>query len=111
MIIFPYGFYLLNGKRPIHLGNDLEAREAMMTWLDANNSGHLRSDMIGGAQLLTRFRGFDDTGWSAAMHQAPLLFETMFCSEGEVTRHRQYAEYDTALAGHAELLDISGRLH
>lgn len=46
MIIFPYGFYILDGKRPIHLGNDLEAREAMMSWMDANNSGHLRSDCI-----------------------------------------------------------------
>lgn len=29
MIIFPYGFYILDGARPVHLGNDLEAHEAM----------------------------------------------------------------------------------
>lgn len=111
MIIFPFGFYILDGKRLIHLGNDLEARKASTAWLEANNNGRLRSDVIAGAQLLTRFLGFDQSGRSAAMNYAPLLFETALCDDGKITRCRLYSDYDAALAGHAELLDISRRLH
>ncbi|MCK1332824.1 MULTISPECIES: hypothetical protein [unclassified Bradyrhizobium] len=111
MIIFPFGFYILDGKRLIHLGNDLEAQKASAAWLEANNNGHLRSDVIAGAQLLTRFVGFDRSGRSAAMNNEPLLFETTFSGDGEITRCRVYSDCDTALAGHAELLDISRRLH
>lgn len=113
MIIFPFGFFILEGKRPVYLGNDLEAQKAMRTWIDANPERvHLRLDVIGRAQLLTRFLGFDANGQSAKMVQAPLLFETT-CSENEkTTLHRLYSDYDAALAGHVQLIEIArGRLH
>ncbi|MET4275175.1 MULTISPECIES: hypothetical protein [unclassified Bradyrhizobium] len=112
MIIFPFGFYVLEGKRPIYVGNDLEAQKAMRAWMEANpHRVHLRLEVIGLEQPLTRFRGCDESGRSAAMDYAPLLFETT-CYGRKDTVRRLYHDYDAALRGHAELIEISRkRLH
>ncbi|MCK1432518.1 MULTISPECIES: hypothetical protein [unclassified Bradyrhizobium] len=113
MIIFPFGFYVLEGKLPVYLGNDLEAQKAMQAWLEANpDCVQLRLDVIGPEQLLTRFLGFDVSGRSAAMDHGPLLFETTCCEKENITVRRLYHDYDAALRGHAELIEISRkRLH
>ncbi|MBR0865941.1 hypothetical protein ACVIWV_002441 [Bradyrhizobium diazoefficiens] len=35
MIIFPFGFYTLEGKRPIYVGNDIEAQKTARAWIEA----------------------------------------------------------------------------
>jgi len=107
MIIFPFGFYVLEGKLPIYVGNDLEAQKAMQAWMEGNPQRvRLRLDVIGIEQLLTRFLGCDKSGRSAAMDHAPLLFETTRCREEKVNVRRLYKDYDAALRGHAELAEI-----
>jgi|SRR6478609_4051606 hypothetical protein len=107
MIIFPFGFYVLEGKLPIYVGNDLEAQKAMQVWIEANPQRvRLRLDVIDSKQLLTKFRGFDASDRSATMDQGPLLFETTCCEEEQVIVRRLYGDYDAALRGHAELAEI-----
>ena len=113
MIIFPFGFFILEGKRPVYLGNDLRAQKAMQAWIDAHPERvHLRLDVIARAQLLTRFLGFDANGRSAKMVQAPLLFETTLVEDEKTALRRLYSDYDAALAGHVQLMEIArSRLH
>ncbi|WP_439399512.1 hypothetical protein ACRQ5Q_19340 [Bradyrhizobium sp. PMVTL-01] len=110
MIIFPFGFYILEGKRPIYMGNDIEAQRTVRAWIEANpTTVHLRLDVIGLVQVSTRFLGCDESGRSAAMDHAPRLFATTFCEEGKSTVRRLYSDYDAALAGHAQLVEIERR--
>lgn len=62
MIIFPLGFFILEGKRPVYLGNDLEAQKAVRTWINANpDKLHLSLDVIGPVQFLTRSIGCNES--------------------------------------------------
>ena len=60
MIIFPFGFYILEGKRLVHVGNDLEAQKTVRTWMDDNpEKVILRCDRVAQEQITTRFLGYN----------------------------------------------------
>src|SRR3954462_3821974 len=113
MIIFPFGFYILEGKRPIYVGNDLQAQEAVLTWMDANQDKvRLRFDIVGPAQIVTKFLGWNAAFPSVSMDQAPLLFEATLEVDGQVAVRHLYNDYDAALMGHADLTErAKARLH
>ena len=110
MIIFPFGFYILDGKSPIYVGNDLEAKDFVRAWLEAN-PGQVRLGFaaIGPARILTRFLGWDEAFRSSSMDPEPLLFETTLDGAPDIGARRLYRDYDDALAGHAELVEIARR--
>ncbi|MET4041024.1 hypothetical protein ABIC03_002715 [Bradyrhizobium sp. RT6a] len=55
MIIFPFGFYILEGKRPVYVGNDLEVQKTVRSWMGANpEKVRLSFDQIGSAHILTK---------------------------------------------------------
>jgi len=113
MIIFPFGFYILDGQFPIYVGNDLEAQNIVRAWMEANpEKVRLRFDRLGCTQILTKFLGWNTGSRASRMDQEPLLFETIMDRDGEIPVRRLYSDYEAALAGHAELVDIAkSRLH
>ncbi len=111
MIIFPFGFYILDGKIPVYVGNDLDAQNAVRAWAKANpEQVRLGFDEIGAMRVLTIFLGWDRTSSPSRMDQAPLLFETTIVDgRDELHTRRRYSDYDAALAGHAELVGLARR--
>ncbi len=111
MIIFPFGFYILDGKIPVYVGNDLDAQNAVRAWEQANlEQVRLGFDEIGAMRVLTIFLGWDRTSSPSRMDQAPLLFETTIVDgRDELHTRRRYSDYDAALAGHAELVGLARR--
>ncbi|MET4388078.1 hypothetical protein ABIB73_003840 [Bradyrhizobium sp. F1.4.3] len=111
LIIFPFGFYILDGKMPVHVGNDLEAQNAVCAWAKANpEQVRLGFDEVGAMKVLTVFLGWDRSSSPSRMDQAPLLFETTITGHREELQlRRRYSDYDAALAGHAELVALSRR--
>lgn len=108
MIIFPFGFYILDGKLPVYVGNDLEAQNIVRAWQEANPEKlRLRFDVIGSMQVLTRFLGWNEHLRSDSMDQGALLFEATLDGGGGIPARRLYGEYDAAIAGHAELVEIA----
>lgn len=106
MIIFPFGFYILDGKTPAYVGNDLEAQNTVRAWREANpEQVRLGLDVVGPLQIRTTFVGCDYGASRNSMDQSPLLFETVVRRQEETVRERRYGSYDAALAGHAEILD------
>lgn len=110
MIIFPFGFYILHGKMPVYIGNDLEAQKTVIAWKQANvEQIQLGFDQIGPVQVSTVFHGWDHGASHSRMDQSPLLFETVI-SGGQYDSHqRRYSDCDAALAGHAELVELAER--
>jgi hypothetical protein len=108
LIIFPFGFYILDGRTPVHLGNDLDAQDAVRAWMKANpDQIRLGFDEVGAMRVLTRFLGWDPVASPSRMDQAPRLFETTITGEREELQlRRRYGDYDDALAGHAELVAL-----
>jgi hypothetical protein len=112
MIVFPFGFYILEGKRPVYVGNDLEAQKTVRSWMGANpEKVRLSFDQIGSAHIATKF-----LGWNAArsnsMDRTPLLFEGALIADEQTHVRRFYGDYDAALEGHVKLIEIAkGRLH
>ncbi|MBP0116390.1 hypothetical protein [Bradyrhizobium vignae] len=113
MIIFPFGFYILDGKRPIYLGNNFEAQETMRNWMRLNpDKVLLRSDMVGATEIFTEFLGCDRTAVSATMCQGfPLLFKTTRSAHGVAAEIRRYDAYDDSIRGHTEIVQMYQRLH
>ena len=108
MIIFPFGFYILDGKSPVYVGNDLEAQNIVRAWKEANaEQVQLAFDELGPTRVSTVFEGWDHGASYRRMDQAPLLFETRVVGHLCDIEPRRYGDYDAALAGHAELV---GRL-
>jgi hypothetical protein len=106
MIIFPFGFYILDGKTPVYVGNDLEAQNTVRVWKEANpEQVRLCLDMVGPLQIRTTFVGWDCGASRSSMDQSPLLFETVVLRHEETLRERRYSGYDAALAGHAAMRD------
>jgi hypothetical protein len=98
------GFYTLDGKEPVFLGNDSAAFIEMARWRDECwEQCQLAHDEIGNASVSTVF-----LCWNHGVHRdtaPPLLFETMVF--GGVYNHAQqrYATFDEAMAGHAVFVD------
>jgi hypothetical protein len=114
MVIFPFGFYILDGKTPVYVGNDLEAQKTVSAWKDANPGQVLLSvDQIGASQILTTFQGWDYGTSYRNMDQAPLLFATVISRAQQAGHERRYSVYDDALAGHAMLFKsvLAGRAY
>ena len=111
MIIFPFGFYILDGKTPVHVGNDLDAQNTVRAWAKANpEQVRLGFDEAGAMRVLTMFLGWDRSSSPSRMDPAPLLFETTILgSREELQLRRRYSDYDAALAGHAEIVDLARR--
>jgi hypothetical protein len=110
MIIFPFGFYILDGKSPVYVGNDLEAQNIVRAWMEANpGKVRLGFDAMGPIRVLTRFLGWDESLRSGSMDPEPLLFETTLDGDPEIGTRRLYRDYRAALAGHAELVEIAKR--
>lgn len=110
MIIFPFGFYILDGKSPIYVGNDLDAKDFARAWLEANpGQVRLGLDAIGTVRISTRFLGWDEAFRSSRMDPEPLLFETTLDGAPDIGTRRLYCDYDDALAGHAEFVEIVRR--
>ena len=109
MIIFPFGFYILDGKTPVHVGNDLDAQNAVRAWAKANpEQVRLGFDEVGAMRVLTIFLGWDRSHSPSRMDPSPLLFETTVVNDREeLHTRRRYSDYDAALAGHAELVDLA----
>src|SRR5689334_11325460 len=108
MNIFPFGFYILDSTSPIYVGNDLEAKDFVRAWLEANpEKAQLAVDAIGPFQILTRFLGWDERLRSGSMDATPLLFETSLDGGPGVAERRRYRDYNAALAGHADLVEIA----
>jgi hypothetical protein len=109
LIIFPFGFYILDGKSPVYVGNDLEAQNNVRAWKEANaEQVQLAFDELGSVQepvqVSTVFHGWDHGASYRRIDQAPLLFETRVVSHLWDIQPRRYSDYDAALAGHAELV-------
>jgi hypothetical protein len=113
MIIFPFGFYILEGNRPTYIGNDLEAQKTVRAWIEANPERvRLRFDVVGPTQVLTKFLGWNDGVRSSSMALKPLLFETTLVVDLERATRQFHSDYDAALACHAELVQLAkNRLH
>ncbi|MCK1546955.1 hypothetical protein IVA98_00515 [Bradyrhizobium sp. 160] len=113
MVIFPFGFYILEGASPVYVGNNLEAQRITVAWMDANpDKVCLRSEAVGPTELATKFLGWDGSGGSAGMGQAPFLFATTCSCEGRPLMKRLYRDYEAALAGHTELIELAkSKLH
>ena len=110
MIIFPFGFYILDGKTPVYVGNDLQAQNTVCAWKAANSErAQLGFDEVGDVQVLTIFEGWDHGSSPSRMDSAPRLFETRVLSNQKELHKRRYNDYDAAIAGHAELLKSAGR--
>lgn len=111
MIIFPFGFYILDGKTPVHVGNDLDAQNAVRAWAKANpEQVRLGFDEVGAMRVLTIFLGWDRSHSPSRMDPSPLLFETTVVNDREeLHTRRRYSDYDAALAGHAELAGLARR--
>lgn len=109
MIIFPFGFYVLDGKTPVYVGNDLEARNTVHAWMEANPEQiRLGFDQVGPMQVLTVFQGSDHGASRSRMDQAPLLFETTISGgPDDLEARRRYNDYDAALDGHAALVGLA----
>jgi hypothetical protein len=106
MIIFPFGFYILDGKAPVYVGNDLEAQNTVLAWKEANPEQiRLGFDEVGLVQIMTIFQGWDYGASHSSMDQEPLLFETTVSRDQKELHKRRYRNYEAAIAGHAELLD------
>ena len=61
-------------------------------------------------RVLTIFLGWDRSSSPSRMDQAPLLFETTVVDDQDALHtRRRYSDYDAALAGHAELVDLARR--
>ncbi len=106
MIIFPFGFYVLDGKTPVYVGNDLEAQNTALAWMEANPEQiRLGFDQVGPMLVLTVFQSSDHGASRSSMDQAPLLFETTISGgPDDLEPRRRYSDYDAALEGHAELV-------
>jgi hypothetical protein len=108
MIIFPFGFYILDGKTPVYIGNDLQAQNTVCAWKIAHPERvRLRFDEVGSVQVLTIFEGWDHGASRSSMDQAPLLFQTTVFRDQDDLHKRRYSDYDAAMAGHAELLNLA----
>jgi hypothetical protein len=109
MIIFPFGFYVLDGKIPVYVGNDLEAQATAHAWMEANPEQiRLGLDQVGPMQVLTIFHSSDHGASRSRMDQAPLLFETTICGgPDDLEMRRRYNDYEAALEGHAELVGLA----
>lgn len=108
MIIFPFGFYILDGRSPVYVGNDLDAQNTVRAWLDANPERvRLAFDAVGPVRISTRFLGWNEQPRPDSMDPAPMLFETTLDGVPELATRRVYGDYETALAGHAELVEIA----
>jgi hypothetical protein len=109
VIIFPFGFYILDGKMPVYVGNDLEAQNTVSAWKAINAEQiRLAFDKVGPVQISTVFEGWDHGASYAHMDQAPLLFETTVLNDpNDPHQRRRYSGYDAALAGHAELVELA----
>jgi hypothetical protein len=35
VIVFPFGFYSLDGRTPVYVGNDLDAQNTVRAWMEA----------------------------------------------------------------------------
>jgi hypothetical protein len=111
MIIFPFGFYILDGKTPVYVGNDLDAQNIARAWMDAHPEQiRLGCDEVGPVRILTVFQSSDLGASRGSMDQAPLLFETTVSGgPDELQAHRRYRDYDAAREGHAELVELARR--
>jgi hypothetical protein len=108
MIIFPFGFFILDEKAPVYVGNDLRAQTIVRAWLEANpDKVRLAFDAVGPARVLTRFLGWDESPRSSSMDPEPMLFESSSDGIPEIAERRLYRNYHAALAGHAELVEIA----
>jgi hypothetical protein len=109
LIIFPFGFYILDGRMPVRLGNDLAAQTAMRAWMHAHPEQiRLGCDDIGAIKVETVFLGWDRVASPARMDQTPLLFETTIAhGQGEPQMQRRTSDYDDALTGHAALVALA----
>jgi hypothetical protein len=108
MIIFPFGFFILGDTSPIYIGNDIEAQKTVLTWMRLNPDKVLmRSDFVGSTEIVTRFLGWDENGGSATMRQSPLLFKTTSTAEGVVVSHRLYSDFEAAIEGHDDLVQLA----
>lgn len=108
MIIFPYGFYILDGRSPIYVGNDLEAQDTVRAWLDANpGKVRLGLDVIGPVRISTRFLGWNEQPRSDSMDPRPFLFETTLDGAPDIVTRRLYRDYDAASTGHVELVALA----
>jgi hypothetical protein len=94
------GFYTLNGKEPVYLGNDAAAFVEMSRWRDESwDRCQLAHDEIGKAAISTVF-----LCWNHSLHRdtlPPLLFETMVFGGAYNHAQQRYATFDEAMAGHA----------
>ena len=111
MIIFPFGFYILDGKTPVYVGNDLQAQNTVRVWIEVNDEQvTLSFDEVGPMQISTMFRGSDHAVSGSRMDQAPLLFETTISgAPDDLQVRRRYSDYDAALGGHAEMVGLARR--
>jgi hypothetical protein len=110
MIIFPFGFYILDGKAPVYVGNDLQAQNTVRAWKEANPERvQLGFDEVGSVQVSTIFEGWDHGSSPSRMDSAPRLFETRVLSNQKDLHKRRYSDYDAAMAGHAELVKCAGK--
>jgi hypothetical protein len=110
MIIFPFGFYILEGRSPVYVGNDLEAQSIVRTWMEANpEKVCLGLEAIGTIRVLTQFLGWDQSLRPSSMDLVPWLFETVLEGDPEIDARRLYGDYQAALDGHAELVGIATR--
>jgi hypothetical protein len=109
MIIFPFGFHVLDGKTPVYVGNDLEAQNTAHAWMEANpEQVRLGFDEVGPMQVLTVFQSSDHGASRSRMDQATLLFETTVSGGPDgLEARRRYSDYDAALEGHAELVGLA----
>jgi hypothetical protein len=109
LIVFPFGFYILDGQTPVYVGNDLEAQNSVRAWMKANpEQVRFGFDEVGAMQVRTRFLGWDRSASPSRMDQTPLLFETTIVGgRDEIHMCRRYADHAAALAGHAELVGLA----
>ena len=108
MIIFPFGFFILEDRSPVYVGNDLGARSLVQAWLEANPGlVRLACDVVGPVQVGTRFLGWDESPRAGRMDPEPLLFESRLDGVPEIAERRLYRDGREALAGHAELIEIA----
>lgn len=108
MIIFPFGFFILEDRSPVYVGNDLGAQSFVRAWMEANPElVQLACEGIGPVQVRTRFLGWDETPRSRRMDPEPLLFESRLDGVPEMSTRRLHRDLQEALASHAELVEIA----